>query len=489
MTNTTGQERALRDALEAVLNTSGARGEYHSLKYTDAVAEAEKLLADPVSPLDASEAECVREAAAQVMENLAFFTPVEELLHMTKQEMSVRTCREGAKAIRAMPLPHQPATDEGERVRVLDGANSHVFDKRLVIGDGDAFQKGDGGECIAFADEPWASRIATALSTRTSQPPAAETRLRSVLSYIRSELALFAACCAVSNKTSDTFVGTEAKAKEWVACINDALAQSPVETLSARDLFEIARPCFHYAKRGTPDGGMFERSETGRLLMNAMEKIAALTQPEPTAQQATPASRILNSIEEANAWVRGEDTGATVHHVAAQQAAGEAEAVRELIEMLSPDGPKQDGATVFDHTPEEIGLHVMENHEAIRATLSAPTEPVAFASPGQLAQLADKTEEGGTYIPLRKTSVGNFTMALYATPQPTETQRIVDDLRADGWMVAVHNDYRLNGKYHTFWLFTHPNGRWIKGEGETDAQAIAEAASQASGEHLAGDKA
>lgn len=34
-----------------------------------------------------------------------------------------------------------------------------------------------------------------------------------------------------------------------------------------------------------------------------------------------------------------------------------------------------------------------------------------------------------------------------------------DDLRAKGWSVAVHNDYRLGGKRMTFWLFTHPSGR------------------------------
>lgn len=49
------------------------------------------------------------------------------------------------------------------------------------------------------------------------------------LLHLRSELALFAACCAVSNKVNDTFVGTEAKAKEWVAYINDALA-NPART-------------------------------------------------------------------------------------------------------------------------------------------------------------------------------------------------------------------------------------------------------------------
>ena len=48
----------------------------------------------------------------------------------------------------------------------------------------------------------------------------------------------------------------------------------------------------------------------------------------------------------------------------------------------------------------------------------------------------------------------------------------LEALRDRGWMVAVHNDYRLSGKLMTFWLFTHPSGRWIKGEGETDAEAL-----------------
>jgi hypothetical protein len=48
-------------------------------------------------------------------------------------------------------------------------------------------------------------------------------------------------------------------------------------------------------------------------------------------------------------------------------------------------------------------------------------------------------------------------------------------LREAGWVVAVHNDYRLKGEAHTFWLFTHPDGRWIKGEGQTDDVAIRQA--------------
>lgn len=44
------------------------------------------------------------------------------------------------------------------------------------------------------------------------------------------------------------------------------------------------------------------------------------------------------------------------------------------------------------------------------------------------------------------------------TPPQADTERdIVERLRSEGWSVAVHNDYRLNGEPHTFWLFTKGN--------------------------------
>lgn len=46
-----------------------------------------------------------------------------------------------------------------------------------------------------------------------------------------------------------------------------------------------------------------------------------------------------------------------------------------------------------------------------------------------------------------------------------------DDLRERGWTVAVHNDYHIGGEAHTFWLLTK-DGRAIKGEAKTDAEAL-----------------
>jgi hypothetical protein len=55
----------------------------------------------------------------------------------------------------------------------------------------------------------------------------------------------------------------------------------------------------------------------------------------------------------------------------------------------------------------------------------------------------------------------------------TDHRSLVAEARAAGWTVAVHNDYALNGHAHTFWLWTHPDGRYVKGEGRTDAEALA----------------
>lgn len=54
-----------------------------------------------------------------------------------------------------------------------------------------------------------------------------------------------------------------------------------------------------------------------------------------------------------------------------------------------------------------------------------------------------------------------------------ETQ--LKKFRGAGWLVAVHNDYKQRGKTHTFWLFTHPNGCYVKGEGRTDKEALKKA--------------
>lgn len=64
----------------------------------------------------------------------------------------------------------------------------------------------------------------------------------------------------------------------------------------------------------------------------------------------------------------------------------------------------------------------------------------------------------------------------------TASRSTPDDLREAGLMVAVHNDYTLNGERHTFWLMTYAvpspefrSGREtiaFRGEGKTDQEAL-----------------
>lgn len=51
-------------------------------------------------------------------------------------------------------------------------------------------------------------------------------------------------------------------------------------------------------------------------------------------------------------------------------------------------------------------------------------------------------------------------------------------LRAEGWSVAVHNDYRVEGERCTFWLLTRGDYA-IKGEGVNDAVALSQCLKEA----------
>lgn len=51
-------------------------------------------------------------------------------------------------------------------------------------------------------------------------------------------------------------------------------------------------------------------------------------------------------------------------------------------------------------------------------------------------------------------------------------EKILMRLRSEGWRVAVHNDYRQDGHFMTFWLMTHESGIYLKGEGWSDDEAL-----------------
>jgi hypothetical protein len=55
---------------------------------------------------------------------------------------------------------------------------------------------------------------------------------------------------------------------------------------------------------------------------------------------------------------------------------------------------------------------------------------------------------------------------------PYTVEEMLLIFRQQGWRVAVHNDYQQDGKAWTFYLFTHSNGFWCKGEADNDLQAL-----------------
>ena len=48
---------------------------------------------------------------------------------------------------------------------------------------------------------------------------------------------------------------------------------------------------------------------------------------------------------------------------------------------------------------------------------------------------------------------------------PANTDTLLADLRARGWNVAVHSDYKQDGEVMSYWLLVHPDGMWVEGSG------------------------
>lgn len=77
-------------------------------------------------------------------------------------------------------------------------------------------------------------------------------------------------------------------------------------------------------------------------------------------------------------------------------------------------------------------------------------------------------------------SVRSYTIRRFYTnhPDPIDIEEpmpsiTADDIRSMGWRVAIHNDYWVNGKWYTFWLFTKGQ-MCAKGAGRADSEALEE---------------
>jgi hypothetical protein len=143
---------------------------------------------------------------------------------------------------------------------------------------------------------------------------------------------------------------------------------------------------------------------------------------------------------------------------------------------LVPNIETMSGQRIAICIDEVTCLRMVEAYNAARAAQGAGTAPadtlrksvraiVQLVRDGEWADLLDMDEDA--------VALWDAVDGLLQRGAGTAPVGVADDLRAAGWAVAVHNDYRLNGEAHTFWLFTK-DGRAVKGEGKTDAEALAQ---------------
>lgn len=148
--------------------------------------------------------------------------------------------------------------------------------------------------------------------------------------------------------------------------------------------------------------------------------------------------------------------------------------------------------------PRACGFYCRDHHKDICIDGKAPKDVVCqLPPPGWYCQRKPVPHDGPcAALPFYKdephtidTAAGIIASDLYGGLEPYDAwapriatairawqkkdrgESLPDDIRAAGWVVAVHNDYRLDGVAHTFWLFTKGD-QCVKGEGKTDAEAL-----------------
>ncbi len=129
------------------------------------------------------------------------------------------------------------------------------------------------------------------------------------------------------------------------------------------------------------------------------------------------------------------------------------ENARKLAALFRPH-PSQSGQAV----PEEV----RQQPEKLREAADELRDLGDSSSANMMEGIADDLERALATHPADGDSPA----------VPDNLRNWLDELRGQGLMVAVHNDYRQNGEHCTFWLFVGPNGMSYKGEGRSDAEAL-----------------
>lgn len=128
----------------------------------------------------------------------------------------------------------------------------------------------------------------------------------------------------------------------------------------------------------------------------------------------------------------------------------------EYTELLS-DGLARPGDEIV--VEERVAADMMRQ---IKNMVTSPEIPVYWRVPLEWEVRALGSEDW-------------IRVAAYCRIAVGKPPSMLKEIRARGWMVACHNDYKWHGTLMTFWLFTHPNGQWVKGEGVTDEEALVNA--------------
>lgn len=96
----------------------------------------------------------------------------------------------------------------------------------------------------------------------------------------------------------------------------------------------------------------------------------------------------------------------------------------ELIEMLADAEPNELGGHTWNFTPEEIGLHVMENRDALLAALPTP--------PGEQPNRPDPIREAVLAERERAARIAEGRHAYWQMPHPDDAKdgEVCDDISA-----------------------------------------------------------
>jgi hypothetical protein len=116
-----------------------------------------------------------------------------------------------------------------------------------------------------------------------------------------------------------------------------------------------------------------------------------------------------------------------------------------------------------------------ERHDDVVAHINAHTAAQVAPKNVEIARLRGlvKFQREALDIAKEVNAIASEVNGPAAAPAtPSDATALLVELRGMGLTVAVHNDYRLNGEAHTFWLLTDSTGMSYKGEGKTDHEAL-----------------